>query len=218
MIDIQNIHKRFADGTVGLENISIQIDASRPVVLKGKSGSGKSTLLSILAALLKPSEGDIMVDGKSISKLPDAFASQYRQEKIGFIFQKFHLIPTLSTYENIAAALIPLNLSTSEIDAKVQKVMAQFNISHKQHSKTKMLSGGEQQRVAIARAMVNDPKILIADEPTANLDDTLAQDFLEFIQQTKATRHIIIATHDPLFFNKGFREIAIANGKIQTDA
>ena len=214
MIEIRNISKTFKDGTKALDNVSLHIDANEIVILKGKSGSGKSTLLSILAALLKPSSGDILIDAKSITKLPDRFASAYRREKVGFIFQKFHLIPTLNVYENIATALIPLNLSTKQIDAKVQKVMAQFNIHHKQHTKTSMLSGGEQQRVAIARAMVNDPEILIADEPTANLDDTLAKAFLDFIHQTKGSRTILIATHDAMFFEQGFREVSITHGKI----
>ena len=187
------------------------------MVLKGVSGSGKSTILSLIAVLTKPTSGEVIVNGKRVSKLPDNFASDYRQEDIGFIFQKYNLIPTLSVQENILLPLVPTNPDELEAKAKLDRVMEQFNIAHKKDTMVRNLSGGEQQRVAIARAHVNDPKIIIADEPTANLDEKLSLDFIEMLKILKAEgKTIVIATHDPLFLNLDLvdRIIEIRSGKI----
>ncbi len=219
MIKVDKIYKIFNQGkpneTVALQNITFQVKSKELVLLKGPSGSGKSTLLSILAALLKPTSGDVEVDGKKIAKLPDNFASMYRRENIGFIFQKFNLIPTLSVYENVILPLIPSGFTKEEIDTKAELSMKKFSIYHKKNDLAKNLSGGEQQRVAIARALVNDPKIILADEPTANLDAKLSQDFLSFLKELKNDKKtIVIATHDPIFFNLDItdREIEIVKG------
>ncbi len=219
MIKVDKVYKIFNQGkpneTVALQNITFQVKSKELVLLKGPSGSGKSTLLSILAALLKPTSGDVEVDGKKIAKLPDNFASMYRRENIGFIFQKFNLIPTLSVYENVILPLIPSGFTKEEIDTKAELSMKKFSIYHKKNDLAKNLSGGEQQRVAIARALVNDPKIILADEPTANLDAKLSQDFLSFLKELKNDKKtIVIATHDPIFFNLDItdREIEIVKG------
>ena len=133
------------------------------------------------------------------------------------IFQKYNLIPTLSVKENIILPLVPLNPDANEVQEKLDKVTKMFNISHKEDSIVRNLSGGEQQRVAIARANVNNPKIVIADEPTANLDEKLSLNFIEILRELKAfNKTIVIATHDPLFFDLDFvdREIQVHNGKI----
>jgi putative ABC transport system ATP-binding protein len=221
MIELKNITKIYEinknNKVTALENVSLKIKEGEIVILKGASGSGKSTILSLIAALSKPTSGEVVVDGKKISKLPDNFASIYRRDNIGFIFQKYNLIPTLSVKENIILPLVPLNPDAKDVQNKLDRVTKMFNISHKEDAMVRNLSGGEQQRVAIARANINNPKIIIADEPTANLDEKLSLHFIEMLKELKAlNKTIVIATHDPLFFDLDFvdREIEIHNGKV----
>ncbi len=219
MIELKNIYKTYNlnknNQVDALKDINLSIKEGELIVLKGSSGSGKSTILSLIAALNKPTSGEVIVDTKKISKLPDNFASIYRRDNIGFIFQKYNLIPAISVKENVLLPLIPLNPKEEELEEKLEAVMDKFQISHKKDSLVKNLSGGEQQRVAIARANVNNPKIIIADEPTANLDETLSLHFIEILKELKSEgKTIIVATHDPLFFNLDFtdRVIEVSNG------
>ena len=221
MIQLKDITKIYEINTnnkvVALDNINLTIKEGELIVLKGSSGSGKSTILSLIAALCKPTSGEVIVDDKHISKLLDNFASTYRQANIGFIFQKYNLIPTLSVKENILLPLVPLNLDSTMVLEKLKSVMEKFNIAHKEDSLVKSLSGGEQQRVAIARSYINNPKIIIADEPTANLDENLSLHFIEILKEFKALgKTVVVATHDPLFFNLDFvdREIEVSKGKL----
>lgn len=221
MIELKDVTKLYElnkNNTVtALENINLKINEGELIILKGASGSGKSTILSLIAALSKPTSGEVIVDGKKISKLPDNFASVYRRDNIGFIFQKYNLITTLSVKENIILPLVPLNLYVKDVNEKLKNVSEMFHISHKQDAIVRNLSGGEQQRVAIARANINNPKIIIADEPTANLDEKLSLHFIEILRKLKKlNKTIIIATHDPLFFDLDFadREINVHNGTI----
>ena len=217
MIQLQHVSKVYENNIIALDDITLTFGEGELIVLKGVSGSGKSTILSLIAGLLKPTQGDIIVDKKHISKLPDHFCSQFRRDNIGFIFQKYNLIPLLSVEENILLPLVPLNLDEEKVDAKLKSVMEMFTIVHKKDIKVKNLSGGEQQRTAIARANVNNPKIILADEPTANLDEKLSIEFIEILRSLKsAKRTIIVATHDPLFFDLDFvdRIIEIHNGKL----
>ncbi len=216
MIEIKNVDKIYKDLTVGLKNINLVINDNETIILKGKSGSGKSTLLSILVALSKPTNGEVIINDIRVSKLPDSFASIFRRDNIGFIFQKFHLIPTISVFDNIITPLLPMDISPKEMQSKADIVMKQFDIIHKKNQKVKVLSGGEQQRVAIARALVNNPSIIIADEPTANLDSKLSNEFLKYIKELNGKKTIIVATHDNLFFNQGFQEIQMKDGNILT--
>lgn len=221
MIELKNVTKSYEINKnniiTALNNVSMKIDEGELVVIKGASGSGKSSVLSLIAALSKPTTGEVIVDAKQISKLPDNFASEYRRDNIGFVFQKYNLITTLSVKENILLPLVPLNPDALDADAKLHRVMEMFKISHKKDAIIKNLSGGEQQRVAIARANVNNPKIIIADEPTANLDEKLSLHFIEMLKELKKlNKTIVIATHDPLFFGLDIvdREIEMHNGAI----
>lgn len=219
MIELKNISKRYEvnknESVTALDNINLRVKEGELVVFRGASGSGKSTILSLIAALSKPTSGEVIVDDKQISKLPDNFASRYRRDNIGFIFQKYNLIPTLSVKDNILLPLIPLNPDATEVEQKIEAVMKRFHIEHKRETIVRNLSGGEQQRAAIARANVNNPKIIIADEPTANLDESLSLHFIEILKELKSLgKTIIIATHDPLFFGFADREIEIYKGKI----
>jgi len=221
MVELKNITKKYNinknDEVIALNDINLNFKEGELIVLKGASGSGKSTILSLIAALSKPTTGEVIVDEKRISKLPDQFASLYRRENIGFIFQKYNLIPTLSVEQNILLPLVPSNPNEEEAQQKLNTVMKKFNISHKKDAIVRNLSGGEQQRVAIARAHINDPKIIIADEPTANLDEKLSLHFIQILKELKSSnKTIIVATHDPLFFNLDFvdRIIEVYNGSI----
>ncbi|MEA3554492.1 MAG: ABC transporter ATP-binding protein [Campylobacterota bacterium] len=221
MIKLNNVTKTYEinknNSVTAINDINLSINEGELIVLKGASGSGKSTILSLIAGLCKPTNGEVIVDDKRISKLPDDFLSLYRRKNIGFIFQKYNLIPTLSVQDNILVPLIPDNPDEENIEKKLHYVMEKFNIIHKKNITVKNLSGGEQQRVAISRSMINDPKIIIADEPTANLDEKLSLNFIEILKQLKQTnKTIIIATHDPLFFDLDFVDniIDVKNGKI----
>lgn len=201
MIKLVNINKVFNGDLYALKDISIDVKKAQLVLLKGASGSGKSTILSLVAGLNKPTVGEVIINGKSISKLPDDFASVFRRENIGFIFQKFNLIDDLSVKENIILPLIPSNIDENLIDKKCDELLKKFDLSSKKDTLVKSLSGGEQQRVVIARALINEPEIILADEPTANLDEKLSLEFVEILKLLKEEgKTIIVATHDPLFF------------------
>lgn len=206
MIELKNITKIYEVNknniVTALNNINLTIKEGELVVIKGASGSGKSTILSLIAAISKPTSGEVIVGTNRVSKLPDNFASDFRRDNIGFVFQKYNLIPTLSAKDNIILPLVPLNLHVKEIEDKLERVLKMFNIEHKENQLIRNLSGGEQQRVAIARANVNNPKIILADEPTANLDEKLSVHFIEMLKELKRDgKTIIVATHDPLFFD-----------------
>ncbi len=216
MIKLLNISKIYNGDVKALKDINLEFGEGEFIVLKGVSGSGKSTILSLIAGLLKPTTGEVIVDNKRISKLPDHFCSEFRRDNIGFIFQRYNLIPTLSVRDNILLPLLPKNLDRDTLEKKLQHVLSAFNIKHKEQSLVKNLSGGEQQRVAIARANINTPKIILADEPTANLDEKLSLDFIEIVRGLKSSnKTIILATHDPLFFDLDFvdRIIEVKDGQ-----
>jgi len=206
MIRLVDVVKKYEvnqnESVIALDNINLEIKKGEVVVLRGSSGSGKSTILSLVAALSKPTSGEVVVAEERISKLPDSFASDFRRNTIGFVFQKYNLIPTLSVEENIILPLVPINLDAKEIKAKLERVLGMFHIAHKAKQLVKNLSGGEQQRVAIARA---------------NLDAKLSLSFVEIVKELKAEgKTIVIATHDPLFFGLDVvdREIEISQGKL----
>ncbi len=220
MITLHNITKKYTlhnEEIIALDGIDLQINQGEIVVLKGASGSGKSTILSIIANMTKPTSGEVIVNDVRVSKLSDDFSSAYRLHNIGFIFQKYNLIPNLSVFDNIIVPLIPKNLKEDLIIHKVEQLLGTLQLETKRNIELKKLSGGEQQRVAIARALINDPLIILADEPTANLDEKLSLEFIENIKLLKNLhKTILIASHDPLFFDHDIvdRIIDIKGGKI----
>ena len=221
MIKIENLNKIFNENTKkefhALKDINIEIKTSSCVILKGVSGSGKSTLLSIIGTLLKPTSGDIKIDDESIAKLPDLHASNFRAKKLGFIFQSYNLFNELNVKDNISIPLIPLGYSQKQIDNMSKTALKLANIEHKKDELVYNLSGGEKQRCAIARALVNNPDIILCDEPTANLDHDNSMKFIESLREfKKLNKTIIVATHDPIFENLDFVDevINIKNGMI----
>ena len=204
MIQLKKVSKKFTTNTIdsfhALHEINLLIKDGEFLVLKGISGSGKSSLLSIIAGMMKPTSGLVMVDDENIASLSDYHISAYRNSKVGFITQSFHLFDELSVEDNITVPLIITDLSNEQVNQKLLQVMNLCNISHKAKQKVSTLSGGEKQRTIIARALINEPKIIICDEPTANLDSHNSKNFIEIVTQLKKlNKTIIIATHDPLF-------------------
>jgi putative ABC transport system ATP-binding protein len=221
MIKITKLNKIFNENTKkefhALKDINMQIETSSCIILKGVSGSGKSTLLSIIGTLLKPTSGEIKIDDESIAKLPDLHASNFRAKKLGFIFQSYNLFNELNVKDNISIPLIPLGFSQKQIDIMSLTALKLANIEHKKDELVYNLSGGEKQRCAIARALVNNPDIILCDEPTANLDQDNSMKFIESLREfKKLNKTIIVATHDPIFENLDFVDeiINIKNGMI----
>ncbi|QPH85362.1 ABC transporter ATP-binding protein [Campylobacter concisus] len=200
-----------------LKNINLDINDGELVILKGISGSGKSTLLSLIALLQKPTSGEILIDGTNIAKLPDAFCSELRHKRLGLIFQNFNLIEGLSVYENLLAPFALTNFKANVRDEMIKKALSLANIAHKKDENVSNLSGGERQRCAVARALSMDANIILADEPTANLDRQNARAFLGLLESFKALKKsVIVATHDSIFdeLSATDRVVSLQNGEI----
>ena len=169
------------------------------VVLQGPSGSGKTTLLSLMGCMARPTSGRIYLEERNISSLPERFLSELRRTAFGFIFQSFNLVAGLTALENVMVPACPLGLPRSRVRERAAGLLDKFRLGSKLDQKVESLSGGEKQRTAIARALVNDPAIIIADEPTANLDTVLSLEFLDIVGQLRAEgKTFIIASHDAL--------------------
>lgn len=200
-----------------LKNINLDINDGELVILKGISGSGKSTLLSLIALLQKPTSGEILIDGTNIAKLPDAFCSELRHKRFGLVFQNFNLIEGLSVYENLLAPFALTNFKANVRDEMIKKALELANIAHKKDENVSNLSGGERQRCAVARALSMDANIILADEPTANLDRQNARAFLGLLESFKALKKsVIVATHDSIFdeLSATDRVVSLQNGEI----
>ena len=203
MLELANIRKVFNQGQHNeywaLKGIDLDIPPARVSVLKGPSGSGKTTLLTILGCLARPSEGRVRLNGEDISGLPERFLTEIRRRTFGFIFQQFNLIRGLSAIENIILPGYPSGTPRAQLLARAETLLADLQLAHRRDAKVEWLSGGEQQRVAICRALINDPQILVADEPTANLDSKLSAEFLAILRRlAEAGRTVILTSHDPL--------------------
>ena len=206
------------DELTALHAVSIEISRDKVTVLKGPSGSGKTSLLSLIGCMSRPTAGRIFVDGKDVVKLPERFLTNIRRERFGFIFQQLHLIRNVSVLENILLPLYPLSMRASKMQERAWAIMKKLKIGEKQHFKVKQLSGGEQQRVAIARAIINDPEVIIADEPTAHLDMKLAEEFMEILGTLSGEgKTIVIATHDPFVHEHSLvsKTLAMRDGRVE---
>ncbi|KPU82650.1 ABC transporter ATP-binding protein [Psychromonas sp. PRT-SC03] len=182
-----------------LNLINLHIKKQEICILSGVSGSGKSTLLSIIGGLTKPSSGLVLIDQKAISKMPDKHASKLRPQSIGFIFQQFNLFDNLTVLENIYCALVPIK-KTQQAKRRIESYLSLVALSHKKGAYVRDLSGGEKQRCAIVRALVNSPTLLLADEPTANLDKDNTVIIINLLKSlNKQGVTVLIATHDALF-------------------
>lgn len=205
MIRLREIKKVFNSGRpnefTALRGISVDVELKRVTVLKGPSGSGKTTLLSIIGCMARPTSGRIWLEEREITSLPERFLTEIRRRTFGFVFQQFNLIKGISVMENVMLPSYPCGENLREMGKKATELIQFFNLLGKESSKIEWLSGGEQQRVAIARALINDPSIIIADEPTAHLDTKLSFEFIGFMKMLKEKgKTIIIASHDPIVY------------------
>ena len=221
MINIRGVSLVYNQGKqnefCALKNINLDVNNGELVILKGISGSGKSTLLSLIALLQKPTSGEILIDGTNIAKLPDAFCSEFRHKRLGLVFQNFNLIEGLSVYENLLAPFALTNFKANVRDEMIKKALELANISHKRDENVSNLSGGERQRCAVARALSMDADIILADEPTANLDRQNSCAFLGLLESFKELKKsVIVATHDSIFDELGAtdRVVSLQNGEI----
>jgi putative ABC transport system ATP-binding protein len=218
MIRLNNIDKIFrteAIETKALGNISLEIKQGEFVAIMGPSGCGKSTLLNILGMLDNPDQGDYFFNGENIARYTESKLSEIRKHNIGFIFQSFNLIDELSVFENIELALLYHKIPAAERRARVQAVIEKMEIAHRTHHMPNQLSGGQQQRVAVARALVANPKLILADEPTGNLDSVHGQEvmhMLKMLNQEGAT--VVIVTHSNEHASYAHRRINLFDGKI----
>ena len=221
MINVRGVSLVYNQGKqnefCALKNINLDVNNGELVILKGVSGSGKSTLLSLIALLQKPTSGEILIDGTNIAKLPDAFCSEFRHKRLGLVFQNFNLIEGLSVYENLLAPFALTNFKANVREEMIKKALELANISHKRDENVSNLSGGERQRCAVARALSMDADIILADEPTANLDRDNARAFLGLLESFKALKKsVIVATHDSIFdeLSATDRVVSLQNGEI----
>ncbi|MCU7809947.1 MAG: ABC transporter ATP-binding protein [Candidatus Thiodiazotropha sp. (ex Notomyrtea botanica)] len=224
-IQLTNIKKAYNQGKPNefwaIQGVSIDFEPNRVSCLKGASGSGKTTLLSMIGCLTRPTSGRILLDDRVISSLPERFLTEVRRHTFGFIFQRFNLIPGLSVLENIMLPAYPLGLPYTELIASAKRLLNEFNLSAKADNPVEWLSGGEAQRVAICRALINDPQILIADEPTANLDSKLSYEFMGLIDELRQSgKTILLTSHDSAVYDSAVveRVVEMRDGNVLTDA
>jgi putative ABC transport system ATP-binding protein len=216
VIQLENVWKTYRMGDVKVEalrGIDISIRPGEFVAITGPSGSGKSTMMNMVGALDVPTRGKILLDGKDISKMHESHLAEIRGKKIGFVFQQFNLISTLNALENV---MLPMDFQDSEDSMKrAENALELVGLKDRMNHKPKELSGGQQQRVAIARALANDPEVILADEPTGNLDSKTGKEIMSLFDKLhKQGKTVILITHDINLVNYGERIIKLMDGKV----
>lgn len=223
MITVSNVTKVYDTGVQKVEalrGVSLTIGAGEFLALAGPSGSGKTTLLNLIGCLDSITSGEIILDGKNLSTLTSAERNLTRQKKLGFIFQSYNLIPVLSAKENVALALqLFRHLKDSEIDERVMHLLKEVGLEGMENRRPMELSGGQQQRVSIARALIKEPPVILADEPTANLDSKTGEDILKLMEGLNRNYNttFIFSTHDPMVMNHAQRIVRLHDGWIIED-
>lgn len=221
MIQLQQVQRMFEVGdqkVYALDDINLQIERGEYLSIMGPSGSGKSTLLHILGLLDRPTKGSYTLDGQDVTTLSDVEQAHVRRDKMGFVFQFFHLIPRLTAAQNVELPLMLAGVEPEERRPRVEKILEAFHLSDRAQHRPEQLSGGQRQRVAIARAAVMEPGALLADEPTGNLDRHSGKevlDILETLNQNGIT--LIVITHDPEIGARARRQIQMVDGRIVED-
>jgi putative ABC transport system ATP-binding protein len=222
MIELKDVRKVFNSGKpnefAAVRGISLSIEAGKATVLKGPSGSGKTTLLSLIGCMARPSSGRIQLLNREITSLPERFLTEIRRKTFGFIFQQFNLIKGITALENAMLPAYPLGEKFSSIKKRGLHLFELFNIAPKATSKAEWLSGGEAQRVTIVRALMNNPSVIIADEPTAHLDTKLSLEFMDILGKLKEDgKTLLLASHDPLVYESGVvdRVVNVRDGRIE---
>lgn len=222
VIELHDIGKSFTDRaepTLALEKVTLSIAAGEFVAIIGPSGSGKSTLMNILGLLDEPTSGQYLLDGKPVSSYRDAQLARLRREKIGFVFQSFNLLPRLSVQANVELPLIYARVPAAKRHRRAKELLKLVGIEQRSNYRPNQISGGQTQRVAIARALANNPSLLLADEPTGNLDSKTSAEIIAELRRlnrhTKAT--VIIVTHNPEIADQTDRVITVKDGQVISD-
>jgi len=222
MIDVRNIRREFVVGdetVIALRDVDLQIASGEYLSIMGPSGSGKSTLLNVIGLLDRPDSGEYLLEGESVTALSDKRQAALRRHKIGFVFQFFHLVPRLSAAENIELPMILAGMDTGQRKTRVQEALHAFGLSDRARHRPDQLSGGQRQRVAIARATIMQPHILLADEPTGNLDRHSGQDVVDILEDLNHRGiTLVVVTHDPDLGGRSGRQITMVDGAIATDS
>lgn len=221
MIELIDVRKVFNMGKpnefVAIHGVSLSIDTNKITVLKGPSGCGKTTLLSLIGCMARPTSGRIKLSEREITSLPERFLTEVRQRTFGFIFQQFNLIKGVTALENAMLPAYPLGEKHTLLKKRAMHLFDLFNMTQKANARIEWLSGGEVQRVTIIRALINNPSIIIADEPTAHLDTKLSREFMEIVGRFKEEKKaVLIASHDPLVYQSDVvdRVVNLRDGKI----
>ncbi|HLL77199.1 MAG TPA: ABC transporter ATP-binding protein [Pyrinomonadaceae bacterium] len=220
MIELYKVTKRVASGAEALtilDDVSLTIPGGQFVSVVGPSGSGKSTLLGLVAGLDAPTSGEIRIDGQAINSLGEDALATLRGRKIGIVFQSFHLIPSLTAFENV---LVPMELAgLRDAERRARQLLEDVDLTNRAHHYPSQLSGGEQQRVSVARAFANDPSILLADEPTGNLDSRNGRHVFELMTEMNRRRGttLVLVTHDHELAGRADRRIALRDGRVVSD-
>jgi putative ABC transport system ATP-binding protein len=219
-IDVHKIYRQGENDVTALAGVSLDIAKGSFVVIMGPSGSGKSTLLHLIGGLDRPSSGDLLVDGRLIGQMADNEVTLFRRTKIGFVFQFFNLLPTLTALENITLPFVLDGVSKGDADRKAQRLLERMGLEQRKHHLPDELSGGEIQRVAVARALAFDPPILLADEPTGNLDSTNGDAILLLLRRINQERGctVVMVTHSQEAASLGDRIIFLRDGKVEKEA
>ncbi|MEL7251979.1 MAG: ABC transporter ATP-binding protein [Bacteroidota bacterium] len=221
VITTSNLTKIYDMGTTkvrALQGVNIDVSENDFVALMGPSGSGKSTLMNLLGCLDTPSTGDYVLDGTNVSTMTDGELAEVRNGKIGFVFQTFNLLPRLSALDNVALPLVYSGMSKSDREARAQQVLTEVGLGDRVDHKPNELSGGQRQRVAIARALVNKPSIILADEPTGNLDTKTSIEIMAILEQIhRQGNTVILVTHEPDIAEHAHRIIRLRDGKVESD-
>ncbi len=221
ILQVHNLTKTYMQGKIAvhaLNNVSFNVKRGEFLSIVGPSGSGKSTLLSMIGLLDKPTSGSVSIDGVEVTKAKDSEAPKIRREKIGFVFQHFNLIPTLTALENVDIAMRFARVPKNKRKKLATELLTQMGIAERMNHKPSELSGGEQQRVAIARALSNHPAIILADEPTGEVDTKTRDKIIEILKGLSDEGHtILVVTHDTAFSQKTKRIITMQDGSILSD-
>jgi putative ABC transport system ATP-binding protein len=216
-IEVRNLRKVFKMGhqeVVALDNVNISIERSSFTVVMGPSGSGKSTLLYLLGGLDKPTSGSIIVEGTALENMESHELAQFRKKKVGFVFQAFHLIPSMPAIENVIFPMRFNNIPSQKRKERAKALLQQVGLSDRMHHLPTELSGGQQQRVAIARALANEPSLILADEPTGNLDRKIGAEIIHYLHKLNQEGHtIVLVTHDPTLLPLATQVIYMLDGR-----
>ncbi|MFE7229537.1 ABC transporter ATP-binding protein [Streptomyces sp. NPDC002405] len=219
MYELTGVTKRYIRGkgvVQALDGIDLTIADGDRLVIQGPTGGGKSTLLQMLGGLDRPTSGQVVLDGTDLAKLPEARLTRVRSESIGFVFQSFNLIPTLTAQENVETALVPLGIKAAERRERAAEALESVGLGERLGHLPSEMSGGQQQRVAIARALVKQPKVLLADEPTGNLDESMRDEIMDVLERMWKEHGLtfVMVTHDSAIAKKAPRLATIRKGRI----